>query len=148
MPGSKRLEQSHIQPKTTEITAYIHLYNMREARTMLLQMHSVKPVSKDYVTSLTNLEKIPVHHITQIAPTSIERLQEIYVKQHPRITHWSSWPKIVHEGWSKTVPIIFSHIGMSEMKLHVKMASCQNNHVIVWKKFYPQGTTYRTLYNW
>ena len=34
---------------------------------MLLQMHSVKPEFKDYVTILTNLEKIPVHHITQIA---------------------------------------------------------------------------------
>ena len=39
--------------------------------------------------------------------------------------------KIVHEGWPKTVPIIFSHIGTSEMKLHVKMASCQNNHATV-----------------
>ena len=39
--------------------------------------------------------------------------------------------KIVHEGWSKTVPMVFSHIGTSEMTLHVKMASCQINHATV-----------------
>ena len=35
------------------------------------------PESQDYVTSLNNVEKIPVHQITQIAPASNERLEEL-----------------------------------------------------------------------
>ena len=34
------------------------------------------PESQDYTTSLNNVEKIPVHQITQIAPASEERLEE------------------------------------------------------------------------
>ena len=34
------------------------------------------PESQDYTTSLNNVEKIPVHQLTQIAPASSERLEE------------------------------------------------------------------------
>ena len=36
------------------------------------------PESQDYMTSLNNVEKIPVHQITQIAPASSERLEELH----------------------------------------------------------------------
>ena len=36
------------------------------------------PESQDYATSLNNIEKIPVHQITQIIPASIERLEELH----------------------------------------------------------------------
>ena len=80
---------------------------------------------QDYVTSLTNVEKILIHHITQIAPASAERLQEICEATSKDHT-LKLLAKIVHEGWPKTetVPAVYSHIGTSEMKSDVKMGSC------------------------
>ena len=43
----------------------------------LLWVAPLKPQLQDCNTSLNNIEKIPVHHITQIAPARQERLQEI-----------------------------------------------------------------------
>ena len=56
------------------------------------------PESQDYATSLNNVEKIPVHQITQIAPASIERLEELCnatAKDH----QLQILAKTVHEGW-------------------------------------------------
>ena len=36
------------------------------------------PESQDYTTSLNNVEKIPVHQLTQIAPANIMRLEELH----------------------------------------------------------------------
>ena len=62
----------------------------------------LKPELQDCNTSLNNIEKIPVHHITQIAPASPERLQEICeaTSKDPAL---SLLAKVVHEGWSQTI---------------------------------------------
>ena len=53
-------------------------------------------------TSLNNIEKIPVHQITQIAPASPERLQEICeaTSKDPTLRLMAD---IVHEGWPKMI---------------------------------------------
>ena len=125
-----------------------HLHNMREARTMLLQMH----LSQTRVQRLCDQshqfgEDTSTSHHTDCSykhRKTTRNICEATSKDHTL----KFLAKIVHEGWSKTVPMVFSHIGTSEMKLHVKMASCQINHATVWKKFHPQGTTYGTLCNW
>ena len=43
----------------------------------LSRVASLKPEPKDCNNSLSNIERIPVHQITQIAPASPERLQEL-----------------------------------------------------------------------
>ena len=56
------------------------------------------PESQDYTTSLNNVEKIPVHQLTQIAPASSERLEELYeatTKDH----QLQLLARTVHEGW-------------------------------------------------
>ena len=62
----------------------------------------LKPESQECDPSLNNIEKIPVHHITQIAPASPERLQEISeaTSKDPELKLLA---KIVHEGWPKTI---------------------------------------------
>ena len=64
----------------------------------LSHVRSLAPESQDYATSLNNVEKIPVHQITQIAPASIERLEELHdatAKDH----QLQILAKTVHEGW-------------------------------------------------
>ena len=84
------------------------------------------PESQDYASSLNNVEKIPVHQITQITPVSSERLEELHeatAKDH----NYSCWPgQYTRDGpqHSKTVPIVYSHIGASETILHMKMVFC------------------------
>ena len=51
---------------------------------------------------MNNIERIPVHQITQIAPASPERLQEIYEATSKDST-LRLLPKTVHEGWPKTI---------------------------------------------
>ena len=68
----------------------------------LSQVAPLKPELQDYVTSLTNVEKIPVHHITRIAPASAERLQEICETTSKDHT-LNLLAKIVHESWPKTI---------------------------------------------
>ena len=57
---------------------------------------------KDYSNSLSNIEKIPVHQITQMAPATPERLQELCeaTDKDPSLRLLA---KIVHEGWPKTI---------------------------------------------
>ena len=43
----------------------------------LSRVTSTKTEHTDYIDSLSNIERIPVHQITQIAPASPERLQEL-----------------------------------------------------------------------
>ena len=43
----------------------------------LSRVASLKSKFKDYNSSLSNIENIPVHQITQTAPASPERLQEL-----------------------------------------------------------------------
>ena len=59
------------------------------------------PESQEYASSLNNVERIPVHQITQIAPASNERLEELCeatAKDHKL----QLLAKIVHEGWPPT----------------------------------------------
>ena len=44
----------------------------------LSRVASAKTEHTDYTDSLSNIERIPVHQITQIAPASPERLQELW----------------------------------------------------------------------
>ena len=60
------------------------------------------PESQDYASSLTNIERIPVHQITQIAPASSERLEEL-CKATPKDHKLQLLAKIVHEGWPPTI---------------------------------------------
>ena len=43
----------------------------------LSRVASTKTTHTDYTNSLSNIERIPVHQITQIALASPERLQEL-----------------------------------------------------------------------
>ena len=65
-------------------------------------MAPLKPEPQDCNTSLNNIEKIPVHQTTQIAPASLERLQEICeaTSKDPTLRLLAN---IVHEGWLKTI---------------------------------------------
>ena len=60
-------------------------------------MASLKPELQDCDTSLNNIERIPVHHITQIAQASPERLQELCeaTSKDPVLKLLA---KVVHEG--------------------------------------------------
>ena len=91
----------------------------------LLRMAPLKPELQDCNTSLNNIERIPVHHITQIALASPERLQEIHeaTSKDPALKLLA---KVVHGGWPKTetIPAVYSHTVTSEMKSHAKMVSC------------------------
>ena len=68
----------------------------------LLRVAPIKPEPQDCNISLNNIEKIPIHHITQITPASPERPHEIceatFKDQALRLL-----AKIVHEGWPKTI---------------------------------------------
>ena len=66
----------------------------------LSKVTSIKSEHKDYTDSLSNIEKIPVHQITQIAPASPERLQELReaTDKDPSLKLLA---KTVHEGWPK-----------------------------------------------
>ena len=68
----------------------------------LLRVTPLKPELLDCDTSLNNIERIPVHHITQTVPVSPERLQEIQ-----EATFKDSAPsllaKVVLEGWPQTI---------------------------------------------
>ena len=68
----------------------------------LSRITSLKSEHKDYSDSLSNIEKIPVHQITQTAPASPERLQELReaTDKDPSLRLLA---KIVHEGWPKTI---------------------------------------------
>ena len=67
----------------------------------LLGVGPLKPEPQDCNTSLNDIERIPVHHITQIAPASPERLQEIHeaTSKDPALRLLA---KIVH-GLPKTI---------------------------------------------
>ena len=84
----------------------VHIEYIRGRENLIADAFSrvtpLKPESQDYVTSLTNIEKIPVHHITQIALASPEGLQEI-CKATSKDPALKLLAKIVHEGWPKTI---------------------------------------------
>ena len=61
-------------------------------------MGPLAPESQDYTSSLSNVEKIPVHQLTQIAPASTARLEELCeatTKDH----QLQLLIRAVHEGW-------------------------------------------------
>ena len=62
------------------------------------------PESQDYMTSLNNVEKIPVHQLTQIAPASTARLEELH-EATAKDLQLQLLARTVHEGW----PQIFRH---------------------------------------
>ena len=63
---------------------------------------SLKPELQDCYNSLSNIERIPVHQITQTAPASPERLQEICeaTAKDPALRLLTD---PAHEGWPKTI---------------------------------------------
>ena len=63
---------------------------------------SLKSENIDCSDSLSNIEKIPVHQITQTAPASPERLHELHeaTERDPLLRLQA---KTVHEGWPKTI---------------------------------------------
>ena len=63
----------------------------------LSRVAPLKPEPQNCNTSLNNIEKIPVHQITQITPASQERLQEI-CKATSKDPALRLLAKIVHEG--------------------------------------------------
>ena len=60
------------------------------------------PESQDYASSLTNVERISVHQITQIAPASKKRLEEL-CEATAKDYKLQLLAKIVHEGWLPTI---------------------------------------------
>ena len=68
----------------------------------LSRVAPLQPEPQDCNTSLNNIEKIPVHQITQIAPASPERLQEIHeaTLKDPALRLLAD---TVHEGWPKMI---------------------------------------------
>ena len=68
----------------------------------LSRVTSVKSEHIDCSDSLSNIEKIPVHQITQKAPASPERLQELReaTEKDPSL---KTLAKTVHEGWPQTI---------------------------------------------
>ena len=68
----------------------------------LSRVASLKPELQDCNNSLSNIEKIPVHQITQTAPASPERLQEI-CEATAKDSTLRLLTDIVHEGWPKTI---------------------------------------------
>lgn len=88
-------------------------------------------VLKDYATSPTNIEEIPVHQMIQIARASTQRLQEIEICEATQSdTTQQLLAQIVHDmkiGTKeyKTVHAVYSHIGTSEMRSHLKMEFLQ-----------------------
>ena len=89
----------------------------------LLRVAPLKPELQDCDTSLNNIEKIPVHHITQIVPVSPENLQEI-CEATSKNSALSLLAKVVHEGVApdnqRLSPQYSVITGTSEMKSHVK----------------------------
>ena len=68
----------------------------------LSRVASLKPELQDCNNSLSNMERIPVHQITQTAPASPERLQEI-CEATAKDSTLRLLTDIVHEGWSKAI---------------------------------------------
>ena len=68
----------------------------------LSRVASLKSEHRDYSNSLSNIKKIPIHQITQTAPASPERLQELCeaTDKDPSLRLLA---KTVHEGWPKTI---------------------------------------------
>ena len=68
----------------------------------LSRVASLKSEHVDCNDHLSNIEKIPVHQITQTAPASPERLQELReaTEKDPSLRLLA---KTVHEGWPKTI---------------------------------------------
>ena len=80
---------------------------------------------QDCNSSLSNIERIPVHQITQTAPASPERLQEIREATAKDSTLRLLTTLYMKAGpeQSKTVHTVHSPTGISEMRSHVKMKS-------------------------
>ena len=68
----------------------------------LLWVTPLKPEFRDYDTTPTNIKKIPVHQIIQMAPASPGRLQEFReaTKNDPTLQILA---QVVHKGWPKTI---------------------------------------------
>ena len=84
---------------------------------------SLKPELQDCYNCLSNIERIPTHQITQTAPASLERLQEI-CEATAKDSALRLLTDTVHEGWpkqSETVHAVYSCTGTLEMRSHVRM---------------------------
>ena len=68
----------------------------------LSRVTPLKPEFRDYNTAPTNIEKIPVHQITQTAPASPGRLQE-FREATKNDSTLQLLAQIVYEGWPKTI---------------------------------------------
>ena len=88
----------------------------------LSRVTAIKTEQTDCSDSLSNIERIPVHQITQTAPASPERLQELReaTEKDPSLRLLM---KTVHDGWPKIIHSIQSY-WYFWMKSHVRMVSC------------------------
>ena len=68
----------------------------------LSRVASLKSEHIDCSDSLSNIEKIPVHQITQTAPASPERLQ-VLCEATEKDPSLRTLAKTVHEGWPQTI---------------------------------------------
>ena len=68
----------------------------------LSRVTAIKTKQTDCIDSLSNIERIPVHQITQTAPASPERLQELLeaTEKDPSLRLLA---KTVHDGWPKII---------------------------------------------
>ena len=68
----------------------------------LSRITPLKPELQDYNTKPTNIEKIPVHLLTKIAPASSLRLKELCeaTKNDPTLQLLA---QITHQGWTRTI---------------------------------------------
>ena len=80
----------------------VHIEYLRSRENVIADALShvvpLAPESQDYTTSLNNVEKIPVHQLTQISPASTVRLEELCeatAKDH----QLQLLARTVHEGW-------------------------------------------------
>ena len=119
----------------------------------LFRVASLKSEHKDYGDSLSNIEKIPVHHITQTAPASPERLQELHeaTDKDPSLRLLA---KTVNEGWSKnnqrlspqyTILLVFQR--PDHMWRWNDIQRDQTNNAQIRKSINSESSTYGALCN-
>ena len=92
-----------LQRLLLRLTQYdVHIEYLRGKENIIADALScvgpLAPESQDYVTSLNNVEKIPVHQITQIAPASKKRLEEFH-EATAKDNQLEILARTVHEGW-------------------------------------------------
>ena len=96
-----------LQRLLLRLTQYdVHIEYLWVKENIIADVHSrvapLKSELQDCDMSLKNIERIPVHHITEIASASLDRLQGICeaTSKDPALKLLA---KVVHKGWPKTI---------------------------------------------